>query len=177
MGPSKEELSNYFKNNRKYFDELARHYKQSDPAYYNQYIAPFYGNVFMPSGGRKGGRPAVALFAGMLAVFIMGIVIFFLVNQKTHINKVYEGKDIEENIEDDDEDGDINIKTDPVKILDTLSSIKELGNYEKGLMYYNLGDFDKAEKYLEKVPENDILYKDAREKIKEINKKKGGNKK
>jgi hypothetical protein len=172
MGPSKEELANYYKNNRKYFDELAKHFKQTDPEYYSQFIAPFYSNTFITVGGKKGGRPAIALFAAMLLVFIAGAGIFFLVNQKAKIKSNYDKNGIEQNVDADDKD--VNEKTDPIKILDTLSSIKNLGDYEKGIMYYNLGDFNKAEKYLQKVPENDIFYKDAREKLKEIKKKKGG---
>jgi hypothetical protein len=166
MGPSKEELAKYFKNNRKYFDELANHYKQYDPAYYNQFIAPFYSNPFAFSG-RKGRRPAIAILAAMLSISISAAVIFFTVRQSSHV-KVYDGNEVEESINADEIES---IKNEQIKILDTLSSIKELGNYEKGIMYYNLGDYKRAEKFLLNVPENNVLYKDAQEKLKEINKK------
>jgi hypothetical protein len=44
-GPSKQELEMYWKDSRQYFDELARYYKESDKAYYDEYIAPFYSNL------------------------------------------------------------------------------------------------------------------------------------
>jgi hypothetical protein len=173
MGPSKEELSNYFKNNRKYFDELAHHFKQTDPAYYNEYIAPFYGSAFLPRNVNRAKSPMFAVFAAIISVLILGLTLFIvLFNETSKLQReaeknIYEGNEPVEN-----EDGEFQIQHDPIKMLDTLSSIRDFGNYEKGIMYFNLGDFNKAEKFLQKVPENDVLYKDAKEKLNEIKKKK-----
>src|SRR5688572_18103773 len=52
-GPSKEELEMYWQNSRQYFDELARHYQQADPAYYKEFIQPFYSNPFRSQGGSQ----------------------------------------------------------------------------------------------------------------------------
>ena len=162
MGPTKEELNNYFKNNRKYFDELAHHYKQTDPSYYDKYIAPFYSIPFISTGGKRAARPAIAVFAATMFVFIMGIVLFFMVNQKS----------IDEDINLDNEETENEIESDRVKMLDTISSLKDLGDYEKGIMYYQLGEYDKAEKFFEKVPENNVRYKDSKLKLNEIKRKK-----
>lgn len=162
MGPSKEELANYFKNNRKYFDELAHHYKQTDPSYYNKYIAPFYSISFISAGEKRTVKPAIAAFAASMVVFIMGIVLFFMVNQKS----------IDEDVNVSEDEIENEIESDRVKMLDTLSSLKDLGDYEKGIMYYQLGEYNKAEKFLEKVPEGNALYKDAKLKLNEIKKKK-----
>mgnify|MGYP001573122818 CR=1 FL=1 len=162
MGPTKEELANYFKNNRRYFDELAKNYKQADPDYYNKYIAPFYSIPFISAGDKRTTRPAIAVFAAAMSVFIAGIVLFFMVNQKS----------IDEDVNMDKEEIENEIESDQVKMLDTLAGVKDLGDYEKGIMYYQLGEYDKAEKFLRKVPEGDALYKDAKLKLNEIKKKK-----
>jgi hypothetical protein len=52
-GPSKEELEMYWQNSRQYFDELAKHYQQADPAYYKEFIQPFYSNPFRSQGGSQ----------------------------------------------------------------------------------------------------------------------------
>jgi tetratricopeptide (TPR) repeat protein len=166
MGPSKEELTNYFKNNRKYFDELANIYRQSDPKYYEDYIAPFYESQFVPISGKKSVRPAIAVFAASISVLIMGVVLFFVVNKNSPNPDVINEEDEIEN----------EIESDNVKMLDTISKTNGLGDYEKGIMYYQLGDYDKAEKYLEKVPVSNSSYKDAKLKLIDIMKRKAGEK-
>ncbi|MFA5404210.1 MAG: hypothetical protein WC358_04690 [Ignavibacteria bacterium] len=161
MGPTKEELANYFKNNRKYFDELAHHYKQTDPEYYNKYIASFYRTPYISAGGKRTAKPVIAILAASLSVFIMGIVLFFMVNQKS----------LDEDINYDKEEIGNDIESDNINMLDTLSNLRELGDYEKGILYYELEEYGKAVKFFEKVPESSPLYKDARKKIVEMKKK------
>jgi cytoskeletal protein RodZ len=70
-GPSKEELEMYWKTSRSYFDELAKYYKNSDPAYYNKFIAPYYSNPFIASGNRKSsGSSAISIIAAVVVLFI-----------------------------------------------------------------------------------------------------------
>lgn len=176
MGPSKEELANYYKNNRKYFDELAKHFKQTDTAYYNQYIAPFYDNSFVSISGKRSGRPIIAIFVAMLAVLISGIIMFFVANKESSNVREYEKNGAKQKINTDSINDNYDIQSDQREMLDTLSTIKDLGDYEKGIMYYNFGDYDKAKKYLQKIQRNDILYKDAKEKLKEISNKKENSK-
>lgn len=160
MGPSKEELTNYFKNNRKYFDELASFYKQTDPTYYNKYIAPFYSSLLTTMGGKRSVKPQIAILAASIFVLIMGTILIFLVNISTH--------DIEIN---EDEETEIGTESDNINLLNDETEFNELGDYEKGIIYYQLGKYDKAEKFLEKVPQNSPLYDDARLKLIEIRKK------
>jgi hypothetical protein len=41
---TKEELEEYYKNSRQYFDNLAKYYLEMDKDYYNEFIAPIYNN-------------------------------------------------------------------------------------------------------------------------------------
>lgn len=87
-GPSKEELSNYFKNSRQYFNELAQHYKENDPAYYKEFIEPFYRNPFYSgsSTAQKGcGLRIVFLSFSVLLIAGIALVVYFLIqtNQDT----------------------------------------------------------------------------------------------
>ncbi len=166
MGPTREELANYFKNNRKYFDELARHYKRSDTEYYDKYIAPFYNVPFASSTEYRRGRPVVAVFAAGIAVLIAGIVMFFLMSQSSII----------EDVETDEEEIENEIESDNINSPDSSEILNELSSYDKGIMYLQLGEYDKAEKYLEQVPENSRFYKDARLKLTETKRKKAGQK-
>lgn len=166
MGPTREELADYFKNNRKYFDELARHYKISDPEYYDKYIAPFYSVPFVSSTVYRRGRPVVAVFAAGIAVLIAGIVMFFLMSQNSII----------EDVETDEEEIESEIETDNINPPDSSGILNELSNYDRGIMYFQLGEYDKAEKYLEQVPKDSKFYKDARLKLAEAKGKKAGQK-
>lgn len=171
-GPSKEELREYWKNSRQYFDELAKTYRESDPAYYEEYIAPFYRNPFNTGGSPVAGsagksRPAVIMAA--LAVFILAAgagAIFFLLQS------------------DNQSSGD-NSKTEtvkkPVPLSDTVRTLappvpepppSSPGDidYEKGIKYFFERDYDNAEKYLKNVKSTDKNYADARKKLNEIRK-------
>lgn len=164
MGPTREELANYFKNNRKYFDELARHYKRSDPEYYDKFIAPFYNVSFLSSTEYRRGRPVVAVFAASIVVLIAGIVMFFLMSQNSII----------EDVDTDEEEIESETESDKINSPDSSEILNELSSYDKGIMYLQLGEYDKAEKYLEQVPENSRFYKDARMKLEEAKRKKAG---
>lgn len=80
-GPSKEELENYWKTSRAYFDELAEHYKTADPEYYEKFIVPFYGfgaslykpGSDFPSAGVRKSSPALSI-AISVALLLIGLI-------------------------------------------------------------------------------------------------------
>ena len=153
-GPSKEELKEYWKNSRQYFDELAKTYLQSDPEYYEEYIAPFYRSPLYGMGGgkRRGGSLAVVSAIFFLAIGA-GAAFFIFQNQRE--------KDSNSGTE----------KTEPVKKSNAVNDTAETSgkfDYEKGLKYFDDGDYDNAEKYLRKVKGTDENYSDARKKLNEI---------
>ncbi len=73
-GPSKEELENYWKTSRSYFDELAQHYKIEDPDYYDKFIAPFYSSPFAAVTGTGKRSSPIAVISAAIAVLLVGVI-------------------------------------------------------------------------------------------------------
>ena len=162
-GPSKEELDYYFKNSRKYFDELANYYMNADPEYYKKFIAPYYSSfVSVSSSGKPGSARALVsvIAAGVVALGIAGVA-FFLVQSSDNSGDEPEIKKIEKTS---------TKKKEPAIVpADTTSAIEnEKSDYEKGVQYFNEKNFSRAEQYLKRVPKDDENYEDAHIKLNEI---------
>lgn len=175
MGPTKEELENYFKNNRKYFDELARNYKVSDPEYYNKFIAPFYGYTETVNAGSKAPQRKVALTAGLaIIVGISAFLMIFFTKQNEEVEKVITSEKIEKLTQElnssidtmTTSSGDMGIKT------DTLERIKKNYNFNHGKFLFKLRKMEEAEEFLKKVPKNHPDYEQVEYMLKEIKKEK-----
>lgn len=83
IGPTKEELRDYFQNNRQYFDELAKYYRESDPEFYKANIAPFYSNPLLAAGTGKSSKGCLTITLS-IAILIIGLVaglVFFILQQ------------------------------------------------------------------------------------------------
>jgi tetratricopeptide (TPR) repeat protein len=162
-GPSKEELEYYYKNSRKYFDELANYYFKADPEYYEKFIAPFYSTFASVTTPGKPGSPR-ALFsvviAGVLVMAAAGAVFFLLQTSRDTIDE-HETEKIEKNS---------TKKTEPANIpADTSSAVEnEKSYYQIGIEYYRKRDFENAEKYLKLVPKDDPNYNNSRRKLEDI---------
>ena len=152
-GPSKEELENYFKNSRQYFDELAKYYLESDREYYDKYIAPFYNNPFRRSGTQGSGGSMLILAIAMFLVIAAGAAVFLLVSTKSDKEVIEETQKSYQKKAD---------ATDSIKVKDTNEY------YEKGAAYFDNEDYENAEKYLKLVPRKDKNYSDAVRKLKKI---------
>jgi len=152
--PSREQLENYFKNSRKYFDDIAKHYQEVDKEYYDKYIAPFYHSPFgaVSSGTTKKAAPVLVL-VGALLVAGIGAAVFYLTMDSTHDSKVVQEETIPA-----ERESDFDYKT----------------NYEKGLYFYKREEYKSAEKYFRRVEESDSDFKRTQkylEKIKMIERK------
>jgi hypothetical protein len=173
MGPSKEELANYFKHNRKYFGELAKNFKITDPEYYNKYIAPFYHNQLITPVNKKGAPRFVLAIAGASFALVMGIVMVVTITQNARIKKNTEefeklGNRETENVKIDEKD--FFNQTDLSKMADTMEAVKDMANFNEGMFFYKIQDFENARKYLEEVTEKCPKYPDAEKILKEIKK-------
>lgn len=163
-GPSREELENYFKNSRSYFDELAKHYYETDREYYNNYIAPFYSPFAGLVPSRKSAAPRVIVLLAMVMVAVIGAAVAFFLAVETES----EGPKEEKKVEDvrSKPQGDTEKKS---SSKDTASArLKNMSDYERGIEYYEAGDYENAERYLKKVPVTDKNYGDAQQKIVEM---------
>lgn len=166
-GPSKEELEYYFKNSRKYFDELARHFYETDRDYYDKFIAPFYSPFGrMTPGSKPRGKAALSLvIAGLLVIMALGFSVF-LILQRPDDTDVTPGRKTEEPKENIRKNSEKQVKPSGEK----QDSENKQSDYKKGLKFYKQKDYDAAERYFNKVSEDDDNYDDAQNKLKEIKK-------
>lgn len=163
-GPSREELENYFKNSRPYFDELAKHYYETDRGYYNKYIAPFYGPFAGLVPSRKSAGPRIIALLALIMVAVAGAAVAFFLALESERETLDEQKKMEE-VRDRPEE-----KTEKKSSAKDTSSarLKSMSDYEKGIEYYESGDYENAERFLKKVPVTDENYGDAQQKIVEM---------
>jgi t-SNARE complex subunit (syntaxin) len=184
-GPSKQELDMYWKNSRQYFDELAKHYRETDPEYYNKYIAPYYANPFVSqpefqtqSSGKQGstvtggGSKILTVMIAMILLIVgMGAAVFFLLNKAPETNERSRSVEKETRQTNQPEDQ----KIEEVSPEETPGIKEPSGEYTKGVEYFEKNEFDLAVKHLNRVSSNDPNYKDAQRllKIIRVNKESG----
>jgi hypothetical protein len=157
FGPSKEELQRYWVSNREHFEALAKYYKEKDPKFYNEYIAPFYSNqpVTIRTAKIKSRTPIRIVIASVLAAFIIGagLIAYFLVSNQSSVSE----KKIQKSETKKSE------QTVPNKNAESFKSI-----YIKGLTFLSDKEYDSAEYYLKLVPQNDPDYKSAQQVLESI---------
>lgn len=164
-GPSKEELQNYWNNSRQYFDELAKSYRESDPEYYNKFIAPFYNSPFQTrssTGSNSGAAKllvALVLF-GVIAAGGIAVFVLMLGQSKDKSKNNPEKRVITETP-----------KADSVNVTalgDSLKFVTNSADYNVALTYFHAKDYDNAEKYFKMVPKTDKNYRSSQKYLKEI---------
>ncbi len=168
-GPTKEELRDYWANNRQYFDELAKYYLESDREYYNKFIAPFYTSPFGAASPAKSGSAGARILILLIAVFVVigaGAVAFFVAIKSGpdpgDDEKVISPKVIQDTL-----------KTPEIKIKNTddTTPVAVKTNspyYDKAMKYYHDKDYDAAEQYFNMIDKNDKNYMNAKKKLFEI---------
>ncbi|HJY62739.1 MAG TPA: hypothetical protein VJ455_01180 [Ignavibacteria bacterium] len=156
-GPSKEELENYWKTSRQYFDELARHYQTADPEYYRKFIAPFYINpLYSVSSGKSssgGVRAVLVSVFTFIAILTAGIAIFFVVKNEPE-NTDY--KEIKKNTTEE---------TKPTQKEDMGFPDDD---FILGSKYIAEKDYDKAEEHLKKIKPGSKNYEQAQQLLESI---------
>jgi hypothetical protein len=174
MGPTKEELEKYFKNNRKYFDELAKNYKITDPDYYNKNIAPFYGYTFDSAGNKKPSPRRLVIMAGLAIAVSFGIsLLVFFIQDKSERKPIITAEQVEELAEESShskiDTGIVNNITSQ-KLLDTMEKAKDNANFNHGKFLFKVKKYEEAEEYLKKVPKSHPEYEQVEYMLKEIKK-------
>ena len=171
-GPSKEDLEMYWQTSRQYFDELAEHYRKNDPAYYKEFIQPFYSNPFRsaPTGsssGKKSGCGAKSVLAVSLMLVIAGLAAaVFLLMDGSDDRATDKKKDSQYNR---DSVSDIEPPPAPDKIQPQEEVSPETSiQYRRGVKLFEQKEYRLAGRYLRNVPESDPNYKDAQRMLKII---------
>ena len=168
-GPSKEELENYFKNSRQYFDELAKEYYETDREYYDKYIAPFYNPLTGAARSSKLPVMIIIISAAFAIIFGAGVAMFFLLTQEEPAPNQTQQSKQNPSVQTPGKKNEVMPDTAFNTIIDTtIAGLKDISFYHKGLVYYSMKDYSKAEEYLKKVPPDDMNYKDAQKKLTEI---------
>ncbi len=140
--PTLDELTNYFYNDRKRFDELAKYYYEHDTSFYKEVISSYYISPppfknplprLDPTKTRpeKSNNHAVIVVLIVVLIILLLGFIFYLKTNQTEISNV------ETTIE----------KTD----------------FETAIIEFETGRFERAKTFFEKVNANDSNYKKAQE--------------
>lgn len=162
--PSKEQLEQYYKTSRKYFDSLAAQYLQNDRAFYDTHFAPYYNNPF-----KKVDRPAATkalVFAIIIFMFGVAIFIITLFLQKEPEVLVLKSEPkvtksvAEKTIISSDTDGK----------FDTLAVSYLKTDFEKGAYYFGRKNYEAAEEYLKRIKKSDKDYTAAKDVLRRIQK-------
>ena len=166
-GPSKEELQNHWNSNRQHFDALAKYYQTKDPAYYHEFIAPFYKGVsyinpiVVNPTGRKNKSSLLIVFISLVVLCAGAGAVMFTLYSTDSSNIKY--------IEKSEKRSDTVIKKDKEVDIELIPPVLEHDSHlMKGLTYVSKKDYEKAEYHLKLVPENDPDYKTAQQVLESI---------
>lgn len=184
-GPSKQELEMYWQNSRRYFDELAAHYKQNDPQYYKEFIEPFYTNPFQGSSQttRSSGSSAKPILAVIVAVMLLFVgigaaaIYFFMSNDSGKKQQEEYTKQLEKDLQKEDtkikEPGkeeqklqeELNKTKEPPTETpsDDPSELSPEDNFIIGSKYISEKKYDKAEYHLKKIKKGDKYHEQAQQ--------------
>jgi len=183
-GPSKQELEMYWNNSRQYFDELAKHYQETDPEYYKKHILPFYNNPFQntyTAQNKRSGSKAAVLFVVIAVFAILGIGaagLFFVLSDSSsdfieeQTKKVEEsiiGKDSKE-FETIEKEPEGNTKDSKETVVDEEDSdgLSSDDHFIVGSKKIAEKDYDKAEYHLKKVKKGTQYYEQSQELLKNM---------
>lgn len=170
--PSKEQLEQFYKTSRKYFDELARQYYENDREFYNQNFAQYY--KYRNTNWRRKPKISVGLVLVIFGLIAgVGFASYFIMKPQTP-NYTYNKKASVDEKNAKSVENQKNLNTDK---LDSINLSYMKTDFEKGTYFYNLGEYDKAKPYFERVKKDDDDYNFAQDVLKAIERKKSAVKK
>jgi hypothetical protein len=181
--PSREQLEEHYKTSRKYFDDMAEHYKETDPDYYHSTIAPIirkhrYSNAAGYDETTAKRSMALTVVAVLVLVGVaMGV--FFILSTSSEepnpVDKMYE--QMEKGLNEDGtqkapapiRETQRTIESDPSLQDGTEEGLDDnMSDFEKGVFYYDQAAYGQAASYFGKVKPGDPNYDDAQKYISEI---------
>lgn len=120
-GPSKEQIDNFYRTSRKYFDELAKQYYEKDREFYNKYFAPYYSNPLLSARKKTSGGKTVivvSLILFLITTAVIGII-FLTIDSSENKREQEVMKYIDEFRE--DEHGRAKSMNDSLSLMDSIS--------------------------------------------------------
>lgn len=171
--PSKEQIAGYYKTSRQYFDSLAKHYYETDREFYNNNFARFYSPL--KNVGSKPVKILVVFFAIMVLMAGIGAGSYFLLDEviKSNHESYKKSSEVESNTK---LTGNKKIEDMSDDELDSLNLSYMKTDFEKGTYFYNMGEYNKAKPYFEKIEKSDNDYQFAQDVLKSIERKKSAEK-
>lgn len=177
--PSREQLEEHYKTSRKYFDDMAEHYKETDPDYYNSTIVPIIRkNRYSNAAGydeTTAKRSMALTVAAVLVLVGVAMAVFFIISpdreEPNPVDKMYEQMN---------EDG---TQKAPAPIRETQRTIEpdpslqdgteegldgDMSDFDKGVFYYDQAAYGQAASYFGKVKPGDPNYDQAQKYISNI---------
>lgn len=79
---TKEELKEYYRNSRQYFDNLAKYYLEMDKEYYKEFIAPIYNNPPVPNVESTYIKHLTLIVGIATALIVLGSLLVMLLSLK-----------------------------------------------------------------------------------------------
>ena len=76
-GPSKDQIDNFYRTSRKYFDDLAKQYYEKDREFYNKYFAPYYSNPLF-AARKKTSSARIVITVSLILFLVVTAAIGFL---------------------------------------------------------------------------------------------------
>ena len=177
--PSREQLEEHYKTSRKYFDDMAEHYKETDRDYYNSTIAPIIRkNRYSNAAGYNEMTAKRSMALTVVAVLVLlgvSMGVFFILSTSRE-----EPNPVDELYEQMNEDG---TQKAPAPVRETQRTIEPdpslqdgteeglddtMSDFGKGVFYYDQAAYDQAASYFGKVKPGDPDYDQAQKYISEI---------
>lgn len=166
----------YWQNSRQYFDELAKHYQQTDPQYYKEYIQPFYSNPFRTSGNstttssKQGSGGAKMVVVAVLMLLIVGVagVAFFLMFQTSDIDNIFDEKKPTQKETIQRETVPKSEEVTPTPLEESTEDenpglLSPEDNFIIGSKYLSEKKYDEAEYHLKQIKPGQKYYKEAQQ--------------
>ena len=76
---TKEELEEYYRNSRQYFDNLAKYYIEMDKKYYDEFIVPIYNRPPIPNIESTYTKHLTLIVGIAVALIVLGsLMVMFL---------------------------------------------------------------------------------------------------
>ncbi|HLT23625.1 MAG TPA: hypothetical protein VK004_00730 [Ignavibacteria bacterium] len=172
--PTREQLEKYYETTRQYFDDLAAHYKETDPEYYKSVVQPVQRKGWFSGDDDNSAKRGMILVA--VAVFLLvgtSVGVFLLLSAPEDsynpVDEYYKQQQQQNSTNPDQRRTPLRETRSPVNTESGNDGTEGMSNFEKGEFYYEQQAYNQALEYLGQVTPGDENYDRAQKYISEIN--------